>query len=55
VEARLRPLLDPMKMNGCALVIANPPAGVDAPLREACEWVVSILGDAGGEARLWSL
>jgi 23S rRNA (adenine2030-N6)-methyltransferase len=54
-EARLRPLLDPMKMNGCALVIANPPAGVEAPLRGACEWVASILGDAGGEARLWSL
>ena len=55
VEVRLRPLLDPMKMNGCALVIANPPAGLEAPLREACEWVVSILGDAGGKARLWSL
>lgn len=54
-EVRLRPLLDPMKMNGCALVIANPPPGLEAPLGEACGWVVSTLGDPGGEARLWRL
>ena len=54
VEARLRPLLDPMKMNGCALVIANPPPGLEGPLREACRWVVETLGDPG-EARLWRL
>ena len=50
-----RPLLDPMRMNGCALVIANPTAGLEAPLREACEWVVAALGEAGGLARLWRL
>ena len=26
-EARLRPLTNPMKMNGCAMVVLNPPAG----------------------------
>jgi 23S rRNA (adenine2030-N6)-methyltransferase len=26
-EARLRPLTDPMKMNGCAVVVLNPPPG----------------------------
>lgn len=54
-EVRLRPLLDPMKMNGCALVIAGPLPGLEAPLREACGWVVATLGDPGGEARLWRL
>ena len=53
-EVRLRPLIDPMKMNGCALVIANPPPGLEGPLREACRWVVETLGDPG-EARLWRL
>ena len=54
-EARLRPLTDPMKMNGCALVIANPPPGLADALRQVCEWVVSTLGEPGGEARLWRL
>ena len=55
VEARLRPLADPMKMNGCALVIANPPPGLIKLLTDACEWVVATLGEAGGQARLWRL
>ncbi len=54
-EVRLRPLLDPMRMNGCALVIANPTAGLEGPLAEACEWVVAALGEQGGAARLWRL
>jgi len=55
VETRLRPLIDPMKMNGCALVIANPSPGLAGPLGEACEWVVSTVGEKGGAARLWTL
>lgn len=55
VEVRLRPLLDPMKMNGCALLIANAPASIEAPLRGAAEWIVAAAGQAGGEARLWRL
>jgi len=55
VEVRLRPLLDPMKMNGCALVIANPPPGLEVPLTEACGWIVGALGEAGGSAKLWRL
>ena len=54
-EVRLRPLIDPMKMNGCALVIVGPPPRLEAPLREACGWVADTLGDPGGEARLWWL
>ncbi len=55
VEARLRPLTDPMKMNGCALVVINPTEGLEAAAQAACGWVVASAGDAGGEARVWSL
>ncbi|HEX6860018.1 MAG TPA: 23S rRNA (adenine(2030)-N(6))-methyltransferase RlmJ [Caulobacteraceae bacterium] len=55
VEVRMRPLIDPMKMNGCALVIANPTPGLEEALRPACEWVVERLGEAGGKARIWHL
>ncbi|MGE5565865.1 MAG: 23S rRNA (adenine(2030)-N(6))-methyltransferase RlmJ [Parcubacteria group bacterium] len=54
VEVRLRPLLDPMRMNGCALVIANPSGALDVAIREACEWVVGALGK-NGAARVWRL
>lgn len=53
-EARLKPLVDPMKMNGCAMVIANAPAGVEADLAAICGWVAGTLGEAGGKASVWS-
>ena len=52
-EARLRPLNDPMKMNGCAMVIANAPTDLVEPLTVICQWVSGALGDAGGSARVW--
>lgn len=52
-EARLKPLTDPMKMNGCAMVVANPPKGIDEPLAEVCAWVVERLGEPGGRAEVW--
>ena len=55
IEARLRPLSDPMKMNGCALVAINPPPGLDAAAKQTAEWVVRVCGDQGGEARVWRL
>lgn len=55
VEARLQPLSDPMKLNGCALVILNPPPGIEAPLQEVAEWVVRAAGGPGGRAKLWKL
>ncbi len=54
-EARLRPLHDPMKMNGCAMVVVNPPAGLEAEMRAICEEVVRVLGDPGGLAKVWAL
>jgi len=52
-EARVRPLSDPMKMNGCALVLVNGP-DLSADLAEICGWVAQALGDGGG-ARVYSL
>lgn len=52
-EARLRPLTDPMKMNGCAVVFVNPPDGADAAARQVCEWAVAALGSDGGRAEVW--
>jgi 23S rRNA (adenine2030-N6)-methyltransferase len=51
-EVRLRPLLDPMRMNGCALVLAAAPEGLDLDLAAICEWTASRLGEGGG-SRLW--
>jgi 23S rRNA (adenine2030-N6)-methyltransferase len=54
-EARLRPLSDPMRMNGCVMVVLNDPPGLEADARAVCDWTVSALGEAGGEARVWRL
>ena len=54
-EVRLRPLTNPMKMNGCAMVVVNPPAGADEAAREICDWVSGTLGEAGGKADVWRL
>ena len=53
-EARLRPLTNPMKMNGCALVVVNPPRGAEAAAREICGWVADALGDPGARAEVWT-
>ncbi|WP_295168609.1 23S rRNA (adenine(2030)-N(6))-methyltransferase RlmJ [uncultured Brevundimonas sp.] len=53
-EARLRPLTNPMKMNGCAMVVVNPPAGAEAAATQICGWVAGALGEAGGRAEVWT-
>jgi 23S rRNA (adenine2030-N6)-methyltransferase len=52
-EARLRPLSDPMRMNGCAVVVLNPPPGAEAAATEVCGWVASMLGGDGARAEVW--
>ncbi len=54
-ETRLRPLVQPMRMNGCAMVVLNPGPGLDAVLQAAGDWVVGALGEPGGAARIWTL
>lgn len=53
-ECRLRKLDDPMKMNGCALVIAGAPAGLQEQLADVCRWVAG-LGDGEGRGEAWRL
>lgn len=52
-EVRLRPLLEPMKMNGSAMVLVGAPLEVEPAVRSATEWIVRQLGQAGGVARIW--
>ena len=51
-ECRIRPLTDPMKMNGCALVLAGAPTDLAEPLEAICRWTAEALGQ-GGEGRVW--
>lgn len=52
-EARLRPLTNPMRLNGCALISVNAPAAAEPDIEAASAFVVEALGDAGGRAKLW--
>ena len=52
-EARLRPLNNPMKMNGCTMTVVNPPSGAEAAAAEICGWVSNTLGEAGARAEVW--
>jgi len=51
-ETRLRPLSDPLKMNGCALVFVNPPADLADALEAICTWTAQACGEAG-EGRVY--
>jgi 23S rRNA (adenine2030-N6)-methyltransferase len=52
-ELRLRPLTDPMKMNGCAMVMVGAPKATEAAIAEATTWLAENLGEAGAKARIW--
>jgi 23S rRNA (adenine2030-N6)-methyltransferase len=46
-EVRLRPLHDPMRLNGCAMVVINPPDGLEAHARSVVTWIAETLGEGG--------
>ena len=48
-EVRLRSLMDPLRMNGCAMILVNAPLDLGA-LEDACGWIVRTCGDADGRA-----
>jgi 23S rRNA (adenine2030-N6)-methyltransferase len=52
-ETRIRPLADPMRMNGCVLVAVGAPKGFDAELEAISQAVVETLGEPGGRTKLW--
>ena len=54
-ELRLRPLTDPMKMNGCAMVMIGAPTSVDAAAVQAGDWLAARLGEPGGRSRVWRI
>lgn len=54
-EVRLRPLTDPMRLNGCAMIALNPPAPTAAAMQEAGAWVADRLGQRGAAVRVWEL
>ncbi len=55
VEVRLRPLWNPMKMNGCVLVAVNPPHGLREQLQTIAGDVAAVFGEPGAMAKVYSL
>jgi 23S rRNA (adenine2030-N6)-methyltransferase len=53
-ETRMRPLSDPMKMNGCALALLGAPQGMAGALESICGWTATTLGERG-EARVYEV
>ena len=53
-ETRMRPLDDPMRMNGCALVLVGSASGFDEGLERICGWTAQTLGE-GGSGRVYAL
>jgi 23S rRNA (adenine2030-N6)-methyltransferase len=51
-EVRLRPLDDPLRLNGCALVVANPPPGLEDHARAVVSWIAGTLGEPGALGRV---
>ena len=52
-ELRLRPLTDPMKMNGCAMVMVGAPQSTEGAIAQITTWLAENLGDTGAKARIW--
>ena len=53
-ETRMRPLTDPMKMNGCALLLMGAPEGLAEPIEAVAAWTAATLGPTGA-ARVYSI
>jgi 23S rRNA (adenine2030-N6)-methyltransferase len=52
-ETRLRPLSDPMRLNGCVLAAIGAPEGFASDLEAISAWVARTLGEPGGAAKTW--
>ncbi len=51
-EVRLRRLDDPMRLNGCAMVVTNPSPGLNETAAEVVDWLAANVGEAGGLGRV---
>jgi 23S rRNA (adenine2030-N6)-methyltransferase len=47
VEFLRRPALDPLRLNGCGLLVINPPYGFEAEVVPVLEALVQVLGEPG--------
>lgn len=54
-ELRLRPLSDPMRMNGCAMLVLGAPPGAAAAAAAAADWIAVHCGEPGARAQTRSL
>ena len=54
-EVRLRPLADPMRLNGCAMIVANPPPGLEEHAEQVVQWLARTLGEDEASGRVTSL
>lgn len=55
VQVRLRTLDDPLRLNGCAMVVLGGEAlleSLEGPSRAIAAWIVEALGEPGGQARV---
>jgi 23S rRNA (adenine2030-N6)-methyltransferase len=54
-ETRLRPLSDPMRLNGCAMLVVNAPASLKTDALSAARWIAGALGEPGADGRvMWT-
>ena len=54
-EVRLRPLTDPMRLNGCAVIIVGAPPSLEEHARTVVDWLAQTLGERGAEGRVTGL
>jgi 23S rRNA (adenine2030-N6)-methyltransferase len=45
LECRLRPPNDPLRLNGCAMIVLHPPPGLEARAASAAAWLAANFGD----------
>jgi 23S rRNA (adenine2030-N6)-methyltransferase len=53
-ETRMRPLTDPLRMNGCALALVGVDEGLAPKLAAICGWTAETLGERGA-ARVYGV
>ena len=54
-EVRLRPLTDPMRLNGCAMIVVGAPPSLEAHARTVVDWIAQTLGEPGALGRVTRL
>ncbi len=53
-ELRLKPLDNPLRLNGCAMIFINAPKDLASSLPLTLDWLAAHLGEPGAKGRLWA-